>query len=86
MEKALRRVTGETPSDDAVANAVALKKAFEMDRGEGGVKAFDGAAHLLSSLAEDGVLLAVLSNKVEPLVKKAVKKASRTLMGSCVWR
>lgn len=72
MTNALRHSTGATPSPAEVNKAVALKMAFEVAHGEKDNKEFTGATQALAALSVAGLQLAVLSNKAEPLVHKAV--------------
>lgn len=75
LTKAITLARGTPPTDEELEKAVIVKKAQEDGpNGHDRTKPYSGVYDALRTLQEEGIQLAILSNKGEPTVRTIVKK------------
>lgn len=75
LTKAITLSRGTPPTEEELKHAVVIKKAQEDGpNGHDHTKPYDGVHDALRALQEEGIQLAILSNKGEPTVRNIVKK------------
>lgn len=74
LQATLEASTGSAPSEQAVNDAVAMKRAYDDAAGASNAVEFDGISNMLAKIVAAGIQIAVLSNKTEHLVRIVVEK------------